>query len=190
MAAAINQLDYRDSLLDANRVVVKRIREAVEGVPTYALTHRPRAREWSIAEVLEHLVISADSYLEILRKTLERGAGGRLPSPPAAWKPTFMGGLLVASLRNPRRMRAPRIYRPGPTARARVLEEFMERQDELARLITQATPLNWSEIRLRSPAISLIKMNLGEAFAVPVVHAERHAAQIERVKTALAEPRH
>ena len=184
MAAAINQLDYRDRLLDANRVAVKRIREAVEGVPAAALTHRPPAGGWSIAEVLEHLIISADSYLELFRKTLEREQG-RPPSVRETWKPTFMGGLLVGSFRSPRRMRAPRLYRPGPTPRPRVLEEFIRRQEEVGRLITHATQLNWRDIRLRSPAISLIKMNLGDAFAVPVVHAERHATQIERVKATL-----
>jgi hypothetical protein len=185
VAAAVNQLDYRDRLVDANRAVVSRIRDAVEGVAPDALTRRPPAGGWCIAEVLEHLVISADSYLEMLRTALE-GEKGRPPSPNAWWKPTLMGGLLVGSFRSPRRMRAPKIYRPGPTPRPRVLEAFIERQEEVARLITQGSHLDWSRIRVRSPAISLITMNLGDAFAVPVVHAERHAAQIERIKAAIA----
>jgi hypothetical protein len=39
--------------------------------------------------------------------------------------------------------------------------------------------MHWT---FRSPAVSLIRMNLGDAFAVLVVHVERHVAQIERQK--------
>lgn len=186
MAAPISQASYRDNLLRANRAVIDRIRTAAAPMSDAALLQTPFSGGWSIAEVLEHLTISADSYLDRLR-LIVGSDHGRTPSPDATWKPTLMGGLLVASFRSARKMRAPRIYRPGPTPRPQVLEEFIKRQEELGRLINEGARFDWRYIHFRSPAIPLIRMNLGDAFAVVVVHAERHAGQIERVKTTIAE---
>ncbi len=188
MAAPVSQASYRDSLLQANRAVIDRIRTAAAPMSAAALLQRPRSGGWSVAEVLEHLTISAESYLDRLRPIVERGTGPTA-SPDATWKPTLMGGLLVGSFRSARKMRAPRIYRPGPTPRPQVLEEFVKRQEELRRLVNEAARFDWRSVHFRSPAIPLIRMNLGDAFTVLVVHAERHAGQIERVKTRIAEAR-
>ena len=67
MASALPQPAYRDRLLAANRAVIDRVRSTVSGVSHDALTRRPNDGGWSMAEVLEHLIVSADSYLERLR---------------------------------------------------------------------------------------------------------------------------
>ena len=181
MATADSQATHRGRLAAANRAVIDRIRSAVSGVGPDALTRRPNDGGWSIAEVLEHLIVSADSYLERVRQ-LVRENGGRLASPDARWKPTLGGGLLVWSMRSPRKTPAPKMYKPSPTPRPRVLEEFLQRQDEVGRLIAQAGTMDWRRVRMRSPVLPIIHMNLGDALTVLVVHAERHAGQIERVK--------
>ena len=189
MAKPVSQNQHRAALLDANRAVIARIREAVSTVPAEAMGRPPAAGGWSIAEVLEHLIVSADSYLELLRPVIGRKDGDRVDG-SAVWKPSIMGGLLAGSLRNPRKLPAPAMYKPGPSPRAGVLEEFLRRQEEVGRLITNAGDMDWRRVRLRSPVLHWLRMNLGDALTVPVVHAERHAAQIERVKTshAQAEP--
>jgi len=181
MASPILQSTHRDSLLARNRAVVARIRDAVSGVAPDALTRRPADGGWSIAEVLEHLIVAADSYLTPMRRLIEERGSAAAPA-NAMWKPTLMGGLLASSLQGPRKLRAPRSYKPGPSPRARVLEEFLRRQEEVGRLITDGETMDWRRVHMRSPVLAIINMNLGDAFSVLVVHAERHAAQIERVK--------
>lgn len=178
----IPQRVYREALLESNHAVIRRIREAVSGVAPDALLRRPATGGWSIAEVLEHLIVSADSYLDLVRPVIKRGNGGDGQS--ARWRPSIMGGLLAASLRNERKLPAPSMYKPGPNPRPKVLEEFVRRQEEVSRLIADAGDMDWRRIRLRSPVLSWLRMNLGDALTVLVVHAERHAAQIERVKAA------
>lgn len=176
----ISQRQHRETLLTANRAVIARIRNSVMDVPAHALTRRPPDGGWSIAEVLEHLIVSADSYLTRMRPLIH--ASGTTVDPNAMWKPSLMGGLLTASLRSPRKMAAPRKYKPGPAPRPRVLEEFLKRQEDVGRLVTDAGTTDWRRVRMRSPILPIISMNLGDALTVLVVHAERHAAQIERVK--------
>jgi hypothetical protein len=106
------------------------------------------------------------------------------------WKPSLIGGLFVRSFRSPRKMWAPKIYKPGPAPRPRVLEEFLRRQEDVGGVIAEASELDWSRTRFTSPVTSLVRMNLGDALTVLVVHAERHAAQIERVKAAVGDHVH
>lgn len=183
MAKAVSQSEHRTALLDANRAVVARIQEAVSTVSPEAMLRPPATGGWSIAEVLEHLIISADSYLELLRPVIAKKDGGRVEG-TATWKPSIMGGLLAGSLRNERKLPAPTMYKPGPNPRPRVLEEFLRRQEEVGRLIADAGDMDWRHVRLRSPVLHWLRMNLGDALTVPVVHAERHAAQIERLTSA------
>ena len=181
MGNPVSQNQLRAVLLDANSAAIARIRGAVSAVPPEAMVRPPATGGWSIAEVLEHLIVSADSYLETLRPVV-RGKDGARVDGTGTWKPTIMGGLLAASLRNKRKLPAPAIYKPGPNPRPRVLEEFLRRQEEVGRLITDAGDMDWRRVRLRSPVLHWLRMNLGDALTVLVVHAERHAAQIERVK--------
>jgi uncharacterized damage-inducible protein DinB len=186
MASALPQAAYRDSLLAANRAVIDRIRKTVSGVGHDGLTRRPNDGGWSIAEVLEHLIVSADSYLERLRSLIPEN-GGRVAGPEARWKPTLGGGLLVWSMRSPRKSPAPKMYKPSPTPRPHALEEFLRRQEEVGRLLAEAGSMDWRRVRMRSPVLPIVHMNLGDALTVLVVHAERHAGQIERVKVSTSQ---
>ena len=185
MAKAIPQSQHRAALLAANEAVIIRIRDSVSSVSAEAIARPPATGGWSVAEVLEHLIVSADSYLDILRPAVA-GSDRARSSENGMWKPSLMGGLLAASLRSERKLPAPRIYRPGPTPRSKTLEEFLRRQAEVGRLIAAAGELDWRRVRLRSPVLPWLRMNLGDALTILVVHAERHAGQIDRVKRALA----
>lgn len=145
---------------------------------------RPPTGGWSVAEVLEHLIVSADSYLHDIRPLVEQ-ARPSVASGDPMWKPTLAGGLLVWSLKSPRKLPAPRSYKPGPSPRPRVLEEFLQRQEHVGRLITESAGLDWRRVKMRSPVAPILRMNLGDALTILVTHAERHAGQIERVLGAL-----
>jgi hypothetical protein len=179
----VSQKLHAEALLSANDAVIRRIRETVSDVTPADMQRQPPMGGWSIGEVLEHLIISADSYLVPLRALIQKGSGHGADA-SAMWKPTIMGGLLASSLRNPRKLPAPGGYKPGPDPRPHVLEEFLRRQEEVGRLITQAGGMDWRHARINSPVVPILRFNLGDALTVLVVHAERHAQQIERVKAA------
>lgn len=183
---AIAQALHRDKLLHDNAAVIARIRDRLHNVGADTIARRPPSGGWSVAEVLEHLIVSAESYLEALRPLVRQGDRTGA-DPNTIWKPTLMGGMLAWSLRNPRKLPAPRIYKPGPTPRPDAPDVFLRLQEEAGRLMTEAQAIHWRRARLRSPVTPILGMNLGDAFTVLVVHAERHAAQIERVLKEVAE---
>jgi hypothetical protein len=94
-----------------------------------------------------------------------------------------MGNLVARTLENPRKLKAPRKFRPGPTPQPGVVEDFLTRDRRMVDLMDQAAALDWRALRMASPAlpVPILWFNLGDVFRIHVVHVRRHLAQMERV---------
>ena len=79
-------------------------------------------------------------------------------------------------------MPSPKTWRVNPEPRAEVLKEFLGRQDQLVTFLRAASALDWTRVRLTSPTARFIRLNLGDAFMVLTVHAQRHIKQMERIR--------
>ena len=165
-----------------------RIARAAGGLSPQQLQWRPPEGGWGVGDVLEHLVASSDDYLARLRLLVrERGRGSRAAAgAPGSgahdWRPSLMGGFLARSLRAPRKLPAPKVWRPARQPGADALERFLARERELADLLGASLALDWRRTRLSSPVSRLIRLNLGDAFEIAAAHVTRHAGQVERVR--------
>jgi hypothetical protein len=177
----MRQIDHQEALLAALEPQRRRAEVLAETLTAEQLVWRPPAGGWSVAQAFEHMVIAADSYLDRIGPIVEAAALPDAPPVRRPWKPSVMGGLLVRSLQSPRKLPAPKIYRPGPRAREDVIAAFIERHRRTAGLLERSVGLVWSDYPFRSPVTRLIRMNLGDAFSVLVVHAERHLGQVDRI---------
>jgi len=185
MAASIRQSQYAD-LLRAELVATDAKLQAVAGtLGARALGWTPPRGGWSIGQVLEHLIVAADSYLVPMRRLVGDGYAAAGAGGDPVWRPSLLGGFLTRSLRAPRKLPAPTAYIPALDPRPNVLDEFRGRQRDTALLLERARALEWCRIRMTSPISRLIRLNLGDAFAITVAHARRHLRQIERIR---AEP--
>jgi hypothetical protein len=144
------------------------------------LVRRPAAGGWSVGEVLEHLCVADELYAKPLA-TLTYGARHDAAAPLREWKPTLLGKFIAGALENPRKMRAPGAFRPGPTPRNGVVEDFLTRDSRFVRTMEDAASLDWRALRMNPPTIPLLKINLGDVFRIRVVHVRRHLGQMERV---------
>lgn len=159
-----------------------RIAELARALDPERLVRRAAPGSWSVGEVLQHLCVSDQRYHEPL-STLVRGARPDAGAPAREWKPTFIGRQLARMLENPRPMKAPKSFRPGPTPQPGVVEEFLGRDTRMTALMDQAATLDWRALRMASPVlpIPILRFNLGDVFNIHVVHVRRHLAQMERV---------
>lgn len=139
---------------------------------------RPPDGGWSIAQVIEHLIISDSLYLPELREVVAKGKPGS-----AEWKPTMTGGFIIRSLQptSTRRTPAPRVFRPAEP-RADVVDACIQVKEELANLMAGAKGVDLRRNKLHSPVSKLIRINLGDAFMILTVHTQRHLQQIARVR--------
>lgn len=151
------------------------------------LAWTPPGGGWSVGQVLEHLIVANGLYLQLCEALVARGT---LAAGDATWKPTLVGGFLARAIapEAKRRLPAPRVFRPGPAPRERVLDTFVDMQGRLASLIERSATLDWRRLKGPSPVTPLVRVNLGDAFQVLVNHNNRHLEQARRVAGAPAFP--
>src|SRR4051812_1312066 len=133
------------------------------------LNEHPEPKGWSIAEVVEHLLVSDERSsapaIEVMR-TARADAG----APLREWKSSFLGGMIAGSLERPRKLKAPRVFQPSATGRNGAVEALLAREAEFVTAIDKAASLDWRGLRVRSGALPPFAptMNLGDAFRIHV----------------------
>ena len=138
---------------------------------------------WSVGQVVEHLAVSNEDYLPLLRSLIERGTPHARVAEHAEWKPRLVAGFLWRSLaKEDNRLPAPARIRPSAVVPTDALPRYLRTLDECAALLPQAAPLPWNVLVGRSPLSSLVRPNLGDVLMTIVTHAERHHRQIRRIQ--------
>lgn len=164
-------------------------RRLTADLPEASLHVVPPAGGWTIAQVFEHLLVSHGLYVDRVGPAI--AAVRKVPAeraPPARpWKPTLFGRMLIAAVGPDFRPRLPtaRVFEPGPVPRPHVFEAFLQMQQEIARLLREGADLDWRSVRLSSPVNRLIRLNLGDAYVILVIHTQRHLNQVARIRAAL-----
>jgi hypothetical protein len=84
-------------------------------------------------------------------------------------------------LQKPTKLKAPKTFQPIKPCDA-IIEQFIQQQEKLASLISEADGLDLRRIKFGSPVSSLLRFSLGDCFAILVMHQERHLKQMNRIK--------
>ena len=166
--------------------VAKEARALTEGMDAATLMKRPERGGWSVAENLQHLILTADAMLPLAEtaiSALERD--GRKTSRHS--RLGLMGWLLTKSLEPPSRMktRTAPPFEPVSVGDPLILcDRFLEGNANLGRLIARATGLATNTVKVTSPFNPRVKYNAYAALRIVLVHARRHLFQAAKVKTA------
>ncbi len=153
---------------------------------------RPEPGRWSIAECLLHLNVGADVYTRQIEIATERGrARGLLATGPFRYG--FLSRWLLGSLEPPVRTRykTPRQFYPAPGAQHTVTDVLIgfesagRRWDECLR---RANGLDLARVKVPSPAVPLLRFQLGALFAGQAAHERRHLWQGKQVRAASGFP--
>jgi len=171
--------------------IEERTKRLTGGLDDRALGWRPPDGGWSVAQVFEHLVMGNELYFPVMRGLLADVTPAS-PGEAPPWRPSFFGRLLIRSLRPVSRRKLPTTskLKPGLTVRDGVINEFLRTMRDTSDIIWKAHGLDLRRLRMTSPVSSLVRgLNLGDAFIIIVVHAQRHLGQIERVQAATGFPR-
>jgi len=147
---------------------------------------KPAADRWSVGECVEHMAMTTEKLLPILRAAIEKGKSeGRRAQGPFryGWTARFFVNSLAPD--NKRRYKVPAIYAPTAAPETMttlgVREHWHRVHNELAELIGSADGLDLKGIKAVSPATSLIRLPVGAWFQAMIFHNERHLGQARRV---------
>jgi hypothetical protein len=152
-----------------------------DGLTPAQLAQRPANGGWSIAMVFEHLLVSDGLYTDVVARAL---AGAKNTGTTDDWRPSWIGGFMARMLdpQSAKKLSAPRKMQPGPTPRPNVVAAYVAALDGLDSVVARADGLPLRTIKLSSPVMPLVRMNLGDALRIAIVHSQRHLAQVERVR--------
>lgn len=158
--------------------------EILDGLTDAQVEWRPKPNAWSIAESLDHLIVTGRHSLFHIAEAVDTGrARGQISSEP------FQYGLLerwlVWLMEPPPRIGfpAPRAYRPRPgRSGARVIAEFFQLQLDFRQALRSADGLDLAAIKVSNPVSRWIRFSLGQEFAFTLSHERRHLWQVRCTK--------
>ncbi|HEX8709291.1 MAG TPA: DinB family protein [Pyrinomonadaceae bacterium] len=163
--------------------VNREARELVAGLDDAQFNWHPSAGQWSIAECLDHLVVTGRVTAVNIRRTAgEARAKGLLGDGPFRYG--RLGNWLVQTIEPPPRFRtrAPKAYAPGPQRPvAEVTRDFFALQDELLDLAPEVNGLDLARVKIASPVTRFLKLSLGQWFALLAAHERRHLWQARQI---------
>ena len=161
-----------------------RTRVAVTGLPETKFREVPPDGGWSVAQVFEHLCLTNDSYLDgpLVAAVARSKARGPHEKP---WRPSLVGGWLARSLgEGSKSMPAPKRYRVTTPPRDHVVDAFLAGIARTRVLMVEVDGHDLG-VGLSSPVSPILRLNLGDAFRILVIHGHRHLAQAERTRRAV-----
>jgi len=175
------QRELQHALQARSGALIDRVGSLARPLDPEQLVRRPPNGGWSVGHVLEHLCVTSELYEPPIRELLRSGR----PDAAAAlrpWKPTLIGRLTVNLFERPTRTRTPKRMAPAASPRGGVVEAFLAHQRTISQLLDEGSGFDWRRLRMSSPVVTMpFRFNLGDVYSILIVHAERHARQIERV---------
>jgi hypothetical protein len=151
------------------------------------LNWKPEAGRWSIAQCLDHLVVSDMTYFPTLKKI---NAGSYKMSKWERWSPLsgFFGKMLVNQTQEKvtKKLNAPRAFQPSQSKiDLGILDRFHKHLDTLLEYIEGCKHVDIDKTYITSPAFKMVTYKLRHAMQILVQHERRHINQAIKVKHAM-----
>lgn len=136
--------------------------------------------KWTAMQCLEHLNIYNRYYLPAIEKAMSAGTDGR-----SAWFTSGRMGNYFTNLMKPgdiynvgKKMKTAKAYNPPAGLNVeKVINEFIEHQQQLLLLLERARNRNLGAVRVSISISKFIKLKLGDTFRFLVAHEQRHLIQ-------------
>lgn len=144
---------------------------------------KPNSNTWSIAQILEHLIVVNETYYPVLA-SLENGTYKTPFIAKIGFIVSFLGKTVLKAVQPDRqkKMKTFPIWQPGTSKVSDdILKRFASHQNELKQKIENAKELVVRGIVISSPANKNIVYRLETAFDIIVSHEQRHLEQAKEV---------
>lgn len=148
------------------------------------MNQKPSTGAWSVAEIIQHLIILNSSYFPLIEKlhagTLQLPWTARIP-----WITKRFGKMIYKSVLpdTKRKARTMAIWEPRRSEiPPGILNRFADHQEKLAETIRSSENLILDHAIITSPANRFIVYPLEMLFDILVAHEERHLAQAEELR--------
>lgn len=139
---------------------------------------------WSIAQCLDHLVVSDSLYYPVFAQILEgtyKMSFWQRRSPLSK----MFGKLLINQMQETatRKFKSPKAFQPNlTTSGTDIIFRFGKHQDELINYMQELDKKDQLHVVISSPASSFVTYSIADAFQIIIKHQYRHLNQAARMK--------
>jgi hypothetical protein len=184
MKLFLDSPDFLSTVASETDKNIEVARTLTSGLTESQLNWKPSTEQWSIAQCLDHLTVTTNEFEKHFETALRRAREKWLVTNSPRYKPSVLGGWLAkqVSPEAPRKITAPKIFRPASSNIPATLENFVSQQARFLDFVRGSTGIDYNKTRLRSPVTPLMRYSLADAFVITVLHGQRHLAQARRVR--------
>lgn len=159
-----------------NERFVREVQIAVSPLTSEQLNQAMPNGDWSIARVLQHMILANAMYLEILPPLIDSAESGSFDL-----RHTWFGKALIKIAGPKGNVSAPSQMVPDDKKYEKsIFNDWVSQQNAAIELMKCAKGKNLNLLRFRNPFVRLFKMNVSDTFAIMTTHTDRHAQQIIR----------
>jgi hypothetical protein len=153
------------------------------GLRAEQLNWKPNEKSWSIAQCLEHLIITNELEFPAIENALKENYKNPFWSKiPFLSDVCGKAAIYLFKPQNPRKFKAPKSFQPSQSQISEtIVPEFVAHQQELVEIFERSRDLDLRKTKIISPISDFITYSLKDAFQVLTVHEQRHFQQAERV---------
>ncbi len=143
---------------------------------------------WSIAQCLQHLIVSNEKYFPIFENV---SSGKHKMTFWEKYNPltNYTGKTMVKTL-GPvvtKKFVSPKLFLPAfSEIKSSIIDEFLAHQNKLTAFYTKLKDEKYDNVIVTSPVAALLSIKLRDVQTILVVHEERHLQQMIRIKEKLA----
>jgi hypothetical protein len=147
------------------------------------LNKKSSPESWSIAQCLDHLIVTNKSYYPQFNALIE---GKPVPN---FWKSVpllsgFFGNLLKKSVRpdEEKKFKTQPAFQPSQSdLPSDIVTKFLDSQTELKVMLYRLSRFDFEKVKITSPAANFITYSLDDLLEITALHEERHLKQAVRV---------
>lgn len=175
--------DYLNDWLEQAAIVRNDVKKSFHSVKEHDLNWKPVPTQWSIGELLDHIIITNRHYIKCFEAI---AAGGHKPPFGArfGYLSDVFGKSILKSVhpQSTRKLKTVRIFRPQKNRYSTdVYALFDQHQERLIELVKATDFVNHKETFIASPANSIIVYSLHDAVNIVLAHEQRHVAQAKNL---------
>jgi hypothetical protein len=163
--------------------ITSAVTQTFTGLDQDQLNWKPSAREWSIAQCLDHLLVTNRTYYPKFSGLLEGQAASRFWTSLPGWAKLW-GQFIYWSVDPPtsRYFPAPTLFKPAQNQiNANIIEDFGQNQEVLKSWLAKLADMDFERTYITSPISSIVVYSLKDTFRILVTHERLHFQQAKRV---------
>lgn len=183
----MNNVELIQDLKSRLQAVIRITRQEILPLNATQLNWKTTPDKWSVLECLEHLNRYSRYYNPQLAKHLAQTPALKQPT---AYASAWLGKKVIQMIdpQNLKKSKTMSRYNPANSQLNKsVLEEFLQHQEELLRLLSQAQHVDIRQKKIPVEFFKLLHLQIGDALLFVIYHTQRHLNQALRMKDAFVQ---